>query len=329
MHAPYQLYGSPASPYSLKIRALLRYRRIPFVWSHEQAQVQRALTQVSVPVVPVLVDSQGKAYNDSTPIALALEQAHAERGVLPEDPALAFLSCLIEDFADEWGTKIMFWYRWAYPQDQALLGLWLAADMHPASGPEMLGLRADFYRTRQTSRMDIVGCTPQNAPVIEASYKALLHCLEPLLQAQRYLFGSRPSLADFALYGQLSQLASDPTPQALLRESAPYTARWLVHLEDASGVEGSWLARTDVMASAPFNTLLALIGSLYLPFLSANAQALRAQAEQVQLSLLGNPYTQAPFKYQAKCLEALRTRWQALNSSDQNWLGPALDRFAF
>jgi glutathione S-transferase len=324
MQAPYQLYGSPASPYSLKMRALLRYRRLAFIWCHEQTQVQQALKQVNVPVVPVLIDAEGRAYNDSTPMAFALEEAHTERSVVPEDPALAFLACLIEDFADEWGTKIMFWYRWAYPQDQALLGLWLAADMQPASGKEQLDKTAEFYRTRQISRMAVVGCTPHNAPVLEASYHALLNCLESLLQTQRYLLGTRPSLADFALYGQLSQLSSDPTPQAILRNAAPYTARWLVHLEDASGIEGSWAEHAAIMACAPFNALLSLIGTLYLPFLNANAQALQTNAKAVELTLLGHSYTQAPFKYQAKCLQALRERWQTLSFADQNWLRPML-----
>ena len=44
----------------------------------------------------------------------------------------AFLASLIEDFADEWLTKAMFHYRWAYDGDIQYASLWIADDCFPA-----------------------------------------------------------------------------------------------------------------------------------------------------------------------------------------------------
>ena len=43
-----------------------------------------------------------------------------DRSYLTDDPALEFLSQLVEDFTDEWMTKVMFWFRWSDPLDAEL-----------------------------------------------------------------------------------------------------------------------------------------------------------------------------------------------------------------
>src|SRR3546814_2484601 len=91
---------------------------------------------------------------------------------------------------------------------------------------------ATFFHDRQRSRMAMVGCTPDNAPLIEAGYERLLDILAPHVGGARYLFGSRPSLADFALYGQLAQLTIDPQPPRICRERAPVVASWAITLAE-------------------------------------------------------------------------------------------------
>lgn len=67
--------------------------------------------------------------------------------------------------------------------------------------------------------------------------RAVLAALEAHVVEHHCLFGTRPSLAEFGIFGQLSQLGTDPTAQTIMRADYPYTYRWLAHIDDMSGVE--------------------------------------------------------------------------------------------
>jgi hypothetical protein len=159
--------------------------------------------------------------------------------------------------------------------------------------------------------MPIVGCTPENAPLFETFYAELLDRLEPFVQTDTFLFGSRPSLADFGLYGQLNTMATDPTPARLINERAPRTVRWVRRLHDGSGIEGQW----DRSPSSAAIALVELAGRYYLPFLAANLRAIEAGNKTLQVELNRHPYTQPVFRYQAKCYDFLRRRYASFPQS--------------
>ncbi len=302
MSTPYKIYGAIASPYSVKIRALMRYRHLPHIWIDEASSRAAALSNVKVPVIPVVQFQDGSLHNDSTPLILTLEQRHAARSVIPTHPGLAFLAALIEDFADEWMTKAMFLYRWRAEVDQEVVSRWLVFDGLKHAG-DPLEQHAAAFKARQIGRVSMVcGSGEDSAALVEASTHALLSALEDHLADSFFLFGTRPTAAEFALYGQLAQLASDPTPMVMLRTDYPYSYRWLEHVSDLSGVDGDWSGEIS-----PFvRQLLNLIGEIYLPFLAANSAAVAAGANVVRFTAMGHDYEQVPFGYQAKCLAVLR-----------------------
>jgi glutathione S-transferase len=309
----YTLYGGLGSPYSMKVRAILRYRRLPHDWVQLGTEgTPNALEQVKVPVIPVLRFPDGRHANDSTPLLHELERLHpGERSIVPTDPAQAFLAMLLEDMADEWGTKAMFLYRWLRPRDQKQMSEWLAFDRLAGRGLESILDHAARFRDRQVGRMALVGCTQANAPLVETSADRIMALLEAHITEERYLFGSRPSMADFSWLGQLSQLASDPTPAEHLREKFPFLFRWLMQLDDASGVEGQWRA-ADAPLPLAITGLLKIAGDVYFPFLEANAAAIAAGASTFRFEAWGLHYEQGVFKYQVKCLADLRAAWRAL-----------------
>ncbi len=326
----HQLYGALGSPYSIKMRAVLRYRRIPHVWRQLQGAPgdQTLFEKVRAPVIPILEFPDGVVMNDSTPLIFELERRFGSRSIVPIDPTQAFLARVLEDMADEWGTKVMFYYRWARPPDQETVSRWLSFDRLAGRGRTETEAAARVFRDRQVGRMALVGCTPANAPVIEASAKRLFAIVDAHVTEERYLFGDRPSLADFAWLGQLSQLASDPTSSDLMRNVAPYLVRWLLALDDASGVEGEW-RDPDLPLSQGLQELLRMAGELYFPFLVANARAAAASAEDFSIEVPDGFYRQGVFKYQVRCLAALQAAYSSLPPHAQTIVDGHAEEYGF
>jgi len=57
----------------MKMRAILRYRRIPDLWVRRDIAVSREIADIRPAVIPVLQSRNGQYLVDSTPIALEVE----------------------------------------------------------------------------------------------------------------------------------------------------------------------------------------------------------------------------------------------------------------
>src|SRR5436305_14359543 len=88
----YRLIGSTASPYALKLRALLRYRRIPFDWVIMTKALRKQTEHLRPNLIPVLQYPDGSFQAETTTLAYDLEARHRERSVIPEDSGVAFVS---------------------------------------------------------------------------------------------------------------------------------------------------------------------------------------------------------------------------------------------
>ncbi len=317
----YRLFGVELSPYSVKLRSYLRYKGIAHQWivrtRANQAEFEK---YAKLPLVPLLVADDGASFQDSTPIIEKLEADNPSSSIAPPGEIMPFISALLEEYADEWGNKHMFHYRWNYPPDQRSAARRIA-DLNLPSGifarlPFVRGIMrnkiADMISARMIPRLSFVGSNKTTAPQIEASFERLCGHLQEHLASRPYVFGGCPSLADFGLWGQIYNAWTDPTPYAIIHDKYRGLEAWIKRMR-APQAEGTW-EEWDALAPTLEKILQHEVAGLFLPWSDANAKALAAQEQTFSVNLEGRAFTQETQKYHARSLAVIRARYKEVQN---------------
>jgi len=318
----YRIFGAEISPYSVKVRSYFRYKGIPHEWLQRGSNQEEYQKYAKLPLIPVVATPEDEGLQDSTPILDKMEAKFPEPSIHPDDPALAFLSALVEEFGDEWGNKWMFHYRWARPADQDSAGGRIVRSMMPGASDDQIEGMTKGIVERMTGRVWFVGSNEQTAPQIEATFREFLATLEAHLASRPYLFGSRPAFGDFGLWGQLYNAWTDPTCKELIEKTGPNVVAWIERMLEpkAEGDFESW----DALEPTLLPILSDYVAGLYLPWVAANAKALQAGDEEYSVEIRSGTWTQKPQKYHARSYKALRERYAAV--ADRSQLDPILER---
>jgi glutathione S-transferase len=316
----YRIFGAEMSPYSVKVRSYFRYKAIPHQWILRNVDSQAEYEKYAkLPIVPLVVTSQGAGIQDSTPIIDQMEKLFPEPSVHP-DGAAGFVSVLMEEFGDEWGNKWMFHYRWAREIDQLCSAGRIARMRAPKAGEQECGAFAKQVRERMVGRVSFVGSNEHTASLIEAGFQEMLALLDSHLSSRPYLFGGRPAYGDFGLWGQFYELWTDPTAGALIEGGAPHVLDWIHRMlwPRAEGAFEAW----PLLAPTLMPILTKQVGERFMPWTVANEKALAEGKEEFSVKLGDELWIQKPQKYHARSLAALRAKYAA--ASDKATLDPIL-----
>jgi len=292
---PYTLHVYDISYFSGKMQAYLAYKGIPHR-THEitwQELVDRVAPQTGLVEVPVVECGDGTFLRDSTAMIEWFERRYREAPVLPADPAAAFLCRLLEDYADEGLWRPALYYRWAFAKDSVLYSRRFTEDFlsYPMTPAAVLRLTVRDRQRRAYVRGE--GITAENRADVERHYTDELADLESVFRRRPFLFGDRPSLADFGYFASMFRhFGIDPTPSRIMRNTAPAVYEWVARMWNAraAGLGGSaWAPLADGLPQG-LEPLLERAARRYLPALHANALAVANRRSRYSVTLEGKPY---------------------------------------
>lgn len=317
----HKLHGMLMSPFSMKLRAYLRYRRIPFQWCNNLGADEVARTKVKTYMIPVIEYPDGTFENDSTPIIDKFEASISQRRTEPENEADAFLAYFIEDFADEWLLWPFFMHRWRLEVDQKHNSQWILYEgLQGNILNDNFKAMTEFWAARQIDNVKLICGSPDYDDMLDDSLQDFLDIMERTVTKGLFFFGSRPSRAEIGIYGILSQEIQDLSASAFMRERYSFTTRWVSIIDDLSGVEGEWESLStdaDKLMSSPVAEILKLSGKYHLPMLVANAAALEKGEETLSFDIDGTTFTRTAHDRHSFCLPALRKRYAELSGESK------------
>ncbi|XP_070581049.1 uncharacterized protein [Ptychodera flava] len=228
-----QLIGAELSPYTAKVKGYLRYKKIPFepVLCTYEVMKNFVKPRIGWSVLPVVVTPDNETLQDSTDIINTLEKHYPEPSIYPKTPKQKLVSLLLEMYADEWLFVTAMNHRWQYPLNKTFLLQEFGkvsyinepADEQRKKGEE---IGNHFGGTRQ-----FLGIDDNSQPEFEKGYLEVLDILSIHFDKYPYLLGYKPSIGDFAIFGQFcAMLFRDPEPGMIMKTRAPLVAAWVENM---------------------------------------------------------------------------------------------------
>ena len=328
MVEPVTLYGSTISYFTGKMENYFRVCGIPYQLKSMQfpAFKKRMEAEVGLQQMPAVILPDGRWMTDTTKMIQWFECQFPENKIIPDDPVQAFLCLLIEDWADEWWWRTAMHYRWDFSEGADFASRHLAIELL-GSVFAPIWLKKFFLKYRQRKGYTIGdGITLQNAEQIEADFKKLLENLERIFIQRSFLFGERPSLADIGLAGPFFRhFALDPVPAKILKKDSPQVLNWVSRLWDTRISDSS--GKLEMHIPDDLEPLFQQIGSTYLPYLCANADAVSAKKSFFDVEVEGISFRGARCsKYRVWCLKELRSSYEILQKKEKEVVRNILKR---
>lgn len=306
----YRLFGAETSAYSTKMRSYLKYKSVPFDWVPRTQETEDELKRVSrFATLPVLVTASGFAVHDTTPLIEALEADSPEPSATPADPTLGFLACVLEEYADAWLAKTVFHYRWTRKKDQRLAAQRTIDDYFTVSPPADRKAAEDLAIETMGAQLKTMQLDGELGDALEKSFKRFVKLLDEHLKKHLFIFGERPSIADFAIAGQLIQMMKDPTPAKIIEKDGAFVAKWCEFMTapTASGPFAAFEDLKDTLAPIFADDL----GLFFLPWAAENLENSLAGAETFTVTLGKDAVALAPLRSAARSFRELRRKFVA------------------
>ncbi|MCW5892901.1 MAG: glutathione S-transferase family protein [bacterium] len=226
------LWDLTDSPYCAKARMCLQLKGVPFRRMTLTLRGLRTLRGLNPAAkVPVLVHGT-QTVADSTAIAHYLETLVPEPALRLHDPAARAYGDLLEDWADESLGFVVGGLKWLNPENRERA---IARTMSELAPGPLQGVMGRLVASRIARRYHGQGFRGADGVTsLQDRLRAGLASLDGLLEGRAFLVGRAPTLADVAVFAQVSWLRN--YAEARLLGDAPAVQRWCERLDGVPAI---------------------------------------------------------------------------------------------
>ena len=326
---PVILYGSSISYFTGKMENYFRVKGIPYerIVSPYPAFAKKMKKTVGVHQMPAVELPDGRWMTDTTKMIQWFENELKENTILPKDPVQSFICFLIEDWADEWWWRPAMHYRWHYKKGANFASNHLARELFKQSLTPVW-LRKMLLKRRQRNGYTVGdGISRKNIESIEKNVVNLFENLNKIFSKRTFIFGDRPSLADIGLSGPFFRhFALDPIPLEIIKKGYPNILQWLNSLWHTRISDNT----SEYLKGIPddLEPLLYEIGNTYLPYLSANVEAVKKQKKFFDFKSEEMHFKNARYsQYRVWCLQEIQNLYKQLPEKPKKDIKKTLEKF--
>lgn len=232
MSDTYTLYGSHASYYTAKSRAMMRKKGIPFVErlpSHPDFRAEVRPVSGSHRI-PQLRTPDGEVIQDSVEILDMLESRFPALPAFPQTPRQRVFVHLMELLGSEGLLRLAWLHRWLFEDNDHFVKMEFGRSFKPQGSDAELLKYGELIAQRMRS-YGLPDATPEAKAALDTDYRKLLALFEAHLVEHPYFLGGHPSAADYSVMGAMhAHLGRDPAGLRVMQANAPRTFRWVEHM---------------------------------------------------------------------------------------------------
>lgn len=196
------LYGPAEAPFTVKVERALQLKRVEYLLVSPESQADYRRWNPETGLLPVL-DRDGERVHDSTRILEWLDERYPNPPLLSSDPKLAEAQRRLEEWCDE--TFFFYWLRWQRVRE--------AEESRPPRRFGLLTWARELAQGEGPSR-------PRRRDGLSAEVGELVDQLARrcddliyMLAGRDFFYGSRPSMADLAVYAMLDSMRGGNYPR--------------------------------------------------------------------------------------------------------------------
>ena len=285
MKSQYKLYGVQVSLFVGKVRGYLNYKGLD---CQENAPTlydmfRRFPKKVGATVMPVIQTHDSEWLSDTTEIIEVLETRHPTPSIRPSSPRQTIAAMLFEAWCDDVWHPVALHTRWSFSENYPLFRTEMGKGFLPYAPRFLQNWVIDKTAAAQMrNALPNLGVVPEQVDLLERWIHNMLDMLELHFSQHEYLFGGRPTIADYSLLGPLyGHLSLDPWPKRELIAPRPHLKAYIerLHRGDSpgSGASGELLPEDAIP-----ETLLPVFDVIFCEFYPLLAKTVKSVNEHIQ-----------------------------------------------